>query len=141
MPDTDTPIDFIPGRRQVTRRTADAMLRVLGGEQITVRLADPSAGDTNSQLGITPPTSSDIQIAPAVVQVAPPATDGAQRVQVLLSAKAVQPIAESYGVTNIPDWLMHSQGLLYRGQLLPITTVVINQFAGGEYLYLLTATE
>ena len=141
MPDTDTPIHFIPGRRQVTRRTADAMLRVLGGEQVTVRLADPSTGDTNSQLGITPPTASDVQIAPAVVQVAPPATDGIQRIQVLLSAKGIQAIAESYGVTNIPTWLLQSQGLVYRGQLLPIRSVVTNQFAGGEYLYLLTATE
>jgi hypothetical protein len=141
MPDTDTPIDFIPGRRQVTRRTADAMLRVLGGEQITVRLADPSIGDTNSQLGITPPTASDIQIAPAVVQVAPPAADGTQRIQVLLGAKGLQAIAESYGVTDIPAWLLQSQGLVYRGQLLPVRSVVINQFAGGEYLYLLTATE
>jgi hypothetical protein len=141
MPDTDTPIDFIPGRRQAARRTADAMLRVLGGEQITVRLADPSTGDTSSQLGITPPTASDVQIAPAVVQVDAPGKDGIQRIQVLLSARAVQPVADSYGVTDIPTWLITSQGLFYRGKLLPITMVVRKQFAGGEYLYLLTATE
>jgi len=141
MPDTDTPIEFIPGRRQFTRRTADAMLRVLGGEQITLRLADPSTGDTSSQLGLEPPTVSDVQIAPAVVQVAPPAKDGTLRIQVLVSAKALQPIADSYGVTNIPAWLLGSQGLLYHGRLIPIATVVTNQFGGGEYLYLLTATE
>ena len=68
MPETDAPINMIPGRYQALRRGADAMLRVMGGVQITLRIADPSTGDSNSQLGITPPTSSDVQIAPAVVQ-------------------------------------------------------------------------
>lgn len=44
-------------------------------------------------------------------------------------------------MTNIPAWLLGSQGLLYHCQLIPIATVVTNQFGGGEYLYLLTATE
>lgn len=140
MPDTDTSVGMIRGRRQATRRTADAMLRVLGGEHITLRLADPSAGDTNSQLGITPPTASDIEIAPAVVQ-AEAAASGAQRVQVLVGNKTLQPIADSYGVTDIPTWLMSTQGLVYRGKLFPIMTVLSQEFAGGDYLYLLTATE
>ncbi len=140
MPDTDTSVGMIRGRRQTTRRAADAMLRVLGGESITLRLADPSSGDTSSQLGLTPPTASDIEIAPAVVQV-DAAANGAQRVQVLLGHKALQAIADTYGVTDIPNWLMGSQGLVYRGKLVPIATVLSHQFAGGEYLYLLTATE
>jgi hypothetical protein len=140
MPDTDTSVGMIRGRRQATRRAADAMLRVLGGEQITLRLADPSSGDTNSQLGITPPTASEIEIAPAVVQ-AEAGANGAQRVQVLVGNKTLQPIADSYGVTDIPAWLMGTQGLVYRGKLFPIITVLSQEFAGGEYLYLLTATE
>ncbi len=140
MPDDDTSIGMIRGRRQATRRIADGMLRVLGGDKITLRLADASTGDTDSQLGITSPTASDIEIAPAVVQVeATPS--GAQRVQVILGNKTLQPIVDSYGVTDIPGWFIHSQGLVYRGSLFPITSVLSQQFAGGEYLYLLTATE
>jgi hypothetical protein len=141
MPETDIPINMIPGRHQAARRGADALLRAMGGVQITLRIADPSTGDTSSQLGITPPTASDVQIAPAVVQVVPAMPDGAQRIQVLLSAKGLQPIADSYGVTNIPLWLLGSQGLVYHGQLMPIRSVASSSFAGCDYLYLLTATE
>ncbi len=139
MPDTDTPIDMIPGRHQV-RRAADAMLRALGGEQITLRVADPSTATRNSQLGITPPTASDIQIAPAVVQ---PSPRGGRHAAHPGNAgrEGLQPIADSYGVTNIPAWLLGSQGLVYRGQLMPIKSVTSICFAGGEYLYLLIATE
>jgi len=141
MPETDTPINMIPGRHMAAQRGADAYLRAMGGGRITLRIPDPSTGDTNSQLGITPPTSSDVQIAPALVQALPAGPDGTRHVQVLLSAKGLHPIADSYGVTDIPAWLLNSQGLLYRGRLMPIRSVTSNCFAGGEYLYLLTATE
>ena len=59
----------------------------------------------------------------------------------MLGAKALQPIADSYGITNIPEWLLGSQGLVYQGQLMPIRSVTSSSFAGGAYLYLLTATE
>ena|SRR5271165_3201053 len=141
MPEADIPINMIPGRHHAARRGADAFLRALGGEQITLRIADPSAGDSNSQLGITFPTASDVQIAPAAVQDIPPGPDGTRRVQVMLSARGLQPVVDSYAVTDVPAWLLGSQGLVYHGQLMPIRTVTASCFAGGEYLYLLTATE
>src|SRR5271165_1334746 len=132
MPETDIPISMIPGRHHAALRGADAYLRAMGGGRITLRIPDPSAGDTNSQLGITPPTASDVQVAPAVVQALSPMPDGTRHVQVLLSAKGLHPIADSYGVTDIPAWLLNSQGLVYRGRLMPIRTVTSNCFAGGE---------
>jgi len=141
MPDTDTPINLIPGRSQAARRSADAMLRVMGGEEITLRLSDPSTGDTSSQLGITPPTAEEVQINPAVVQAIPPAEDGSMRLQVMLSADKLDAIAESYGVTNISPWLTGSQGLVYRGRIFTIRSVTSNSFAGSEVLYFLVATE
>ena len=71
-----------------------------------------------------------------------PMPDGSQHIQVLLSAKALQPIADSYGVTNIPTWLLGSQGLVYRRAV--DADQVRGQsasFAGCDYLYLLMATE
>ncbi len=141
MPETDIPIHMIPGRHHAARRAAEAFLRALGAEQITLRIADPSAGDTNSQLGITPPTASDIQIAPAAVREVTPAADGTRCVEVMVGARGLQPVADSYGVTDIASWLLNSQGLVFRGQLLPIKSVTSSRFAGGEYLYLLVATE
>ena len=113
----------------------------MGGGRITLRISDPATGDTNSQLGITPPTAEDIQIAPAVVQPMPAAPDGTRRWQVMFSARALRAAAEPYGVTDIANWLLTSQGVFYRGRLLPIRSVISNSFADGDYLYLVVATE
>ncbi len=142
MPETDSAINLIPGPAPggAARRR-----RILAGawaaSEVTLRLSDPATGDTSSQLGITPPTAEDVQIAPAVVQAMAPEADGTRRIQVLLSATSLHAIADSYGVTNIPPWLLGSRGLVYRGQVMPIRSVTVNSFAGDDYLYLLIATE
>jgi len=141
MPDSDTPINLIPGRPLALARAADAMLRMMGSTRVTLRISDPSTGDTNSQLGITPPTAEDIQIAPAVVQSAASAPDGTRRWEVMFSARALRAAAEPYGVTDISSWLLTSQGVVYRGRLMPIRSVINNSFADGDYLYLVIATE
>jgi hypothetical protein len=145
MPDTDTPINLIPGRHFALGRAADAFLRALGGTKVTLRISDPSTGDTNSQLGITPPTAEDIVIAPAKVQEMEPKAavtpDGKRRWQVMISARALRAAAEPYGVTDLSAWLTASQGIVYRGRLIPITSVICQSFAEGEYMYLAFATE
>lgn len=141
MPETDGPISMIPGRRQALVRTADACLRAMGGSRITLRISDPSAGDTGSQLGITSPTAEDITIAPAMMQSMPPEPDGTRRWQLMFSARALRAAAERYGVTNISQWLLASQGVVRRGRLMPITSVLSHSFAEGDYLYFAIATE
>jgi hypothetical protein len=141
MPDSDTPINLIPGRGMALARAADAFLRALGGGRVTLRVSDPSSGDVNSQLGITPPTAEDIIIAPAVVQSMDPAPDGTRRWQVMLSARALRAAAEPYGITDISQWLLTSQGVVRRGRLMPITAVLSSSFAEGEYVYFAIATE
>ncbi len=123
------------------RRAADAMVRTLGGSQITLRLATPSAGDTNSQLGLTPPMSEDVQISPALVRTTAPAANGSKHIEVTLSAKAVKPIADQYGVDDIPTWLLTAEGVLFRGKLLHIETVISDHLGGVDYLYHIMATE
>jgi len=145
MPDTDASINLIPGRQFALGRAADAFLRALGGTKVTLRISDPSAGDTNSQLGITSPTAEDIVIAPAKVQMMQPAgvalRDDKRRWQVMFSARALHAAAEPYGVTDLCAWLTGSQGIVYRGRLIPITSVISSSFADGEYMYIAIATE
>ena len=141
MPDSDAPIHLIPGRQFALGRAADAFLRALGGTRVTLRIADPSTGDTGSQLGITSPTTEDIVIAPAKLQSMPPQPDGKVRWQVMMSARALHAAAEPYGVTDISAWLTGSQGIVRRGRLMPITSVLSESFADGEYMYLAIATE
>jgi hypothetical protein len=140
MSETESPLGAVHTSLGV-RRAADAMVRVLGGAQITLRIADPSAGDTNSQLGLTPPTSEDVQIYPAVVRTIAPATNGSKRIEVTLSAKAVRPIAAQYGVLDVPTWLLTAEGILFRGKLMHIDTVICDHLGRMDYLYHIMATE
>jgi hypothetical protein len=140
MSETEIPLGTIHTSLGV-RRAADAMVRALGGTQITLRIADASAGDTNSQIGLTPPMSEDLQISPALVRTIAPAANGSKRIEVTLSAKAVKPIADQYGVDDIPTWLLTAEGILFRGKLMHIDTVVSDYLGGMDYLYHIMATE
>jgi hypothetical protein len=141
MSETEIPLGAVRSRGLGARRAADAMVRALGGAQITLCIADPSAGDTNSQLGLTPPTSEDLQISPAVVRTIAPAANGSKRIEVTLSAKAVKPIADQYGVTDIATWLLTAEGILFRGKLMHIDSVISDHLGGMDYLYHIMATE
>ena len=140
MSETEIPLGTLHSCLGV-RRAADAMVRVLGGTQITLRIADPSTGDTNSQLGLTPPTSEDVPISPALVRTIAPTADGNKRIEVTLSAKAVKPIADQYGVDDIPTWLLTAEGILFRNKLMHIDTVISDHLGGMDYLYHIMATE
>ncbi len=100
----------------------------------------PPATPTVSS-GSTPPTSEDLQISPAVVRTIAPAADGSKRIEVTLSAKAVKPIAEQYGVNDVPTWLLTAEGVLFRGKLMHIDTVISDHLGGMDYLYHIMATE
>jgi hypothetical protein len=141
MSETEIPLGSVHRRGLGARRVADAMVRALGGSQITLRIADPSAGDTNSQLGLTPPLSEDVPIYPAVVRTIAPAANGSKRIEVTLSAKAVKPIADQYGITDVPTWLLTAEGVLFRGKLMHIDTVISDHLGGMDYLYHIMATE
>ena len=123
------------------RRAADAMLRALGATQMTLRVANPSSGDTGSQLGLEPPAAEDVQIAPALIEMLAPQTNGKRRFEIVVSAKALQPAAESYGVVDVPAWLLQAQGIVHHDRLLRVDSVNISRFAGQDYLYHIIVTE
>jgi hypothetical protein len=133
-------LGMIAGRGCASRRFADALLRSCGIAQVSLRIADAATGDTSSQLGLEPPPSEDIQISPAVVTSLPPGPDGSRRVQVVLSATAVESLAKKYHITDVPTWLLTAQGVVQHDQLWHIDSVTVDHF-GSDCLYHLTATE
>jgi hypothetical protein len=133
-------LGMIAGRGFAARRVADALLRSCGIAQVTLRIADPTTGDTVSQLGLEPPPSGDVQISPAVVTSLPPSPDGSRRMQVALSATAVEALAKKYQVTDVLTWLLTAQGVVQHDQLWHIDSVTVDHF-GSDCLYHLTATE
>lgn len=140
MSETEIPLGSVHTCLGV-RRAADAMVRALGGSQITLRIADPFTGDTNSQLGLTPPTSEDVQISSALVRTIAPSANGSKRIEVTISAKTVKPLADQYDVDDIATWLLTAEGVLFRGKLMHIDTVISDHLGGMDYLYHIMATE
>ena len=132
---------LISGRGCSTQRLADALLHSLGSDQITLRIAGPATGDTDSQLGLEAPSSADLQISPAMVKVLASNPGGKRRVEVTLSSRSLTATAKSYGIADMAVWLLRAQGLVDHGQLMSIETVVVDRFFGSDCLYHLTATE
>ncbi len=80
-------------------------------------------------------------IEPALVETMLPSASGARRFKVTLSARALKPLADAHGVENIAAWLLTAEGVLYHDKLMHVDTVIIDHFAGSEYLYHIVATE
>jgi hypothetical protein len=131
----------IPGRGCAVARFADALLSSLGGTRLTLRLSDPSSGDTTSQLGLEAPVAEDLPISPAVLKPLQPADDGRRRFEVILGASALRTIAKNYGIEDIAAWLLSMQGVLLHDSVMRIVTVTVDEFLGTECLYHLTTTE
>ncbi len=131
----------IDGQQHLAQRAADCMMRSLGATQVSLRVADPSSGDTNSQLGITTPTVADIPLSPAVVLAVSAAHEPATRYEVRLSHASVQQAASMYGIDDVANWLLTAAALVYGDKVLHIDSVVADQYAGAEYLYRVFVSE
>lgn len=122
-------------------RFADAVLRSMGGAQVTLRLSDPSSGDTGSQLGLEASPAEDLQLSPAAIKRLEPEADGKRRVEVIVSACSLRPLAKNYGIQDLSAWLLGMQGVLLHETVMAIVKVTVDEFQGKECLYHLTATE
>jgi xanthine/CO dehydrogenase XdhC/CoxF family maturation factor len=131
----------IAGRELVAQRAAEAMLRSLGATQITVRVAQPTTDSTAFELGMTCGGFEDIVLYPVVVRSTALASNETVKVEVLVSATAALAAATARGVDDVATWLLEAHGMLYRSKLLHIDSVVVDHFAGSEYLYHILASE
>ena len=73
-------------------------------------------------------------------QGAGPEADGKRRIEVIVSACSLRPIAKNFGIQDVA-WLLGMQGVLLHETVMPIVKVTIDEFQGKECLYHLTATE
>ncbi len=117
------------------------MTRSLGSTLVSLRIAEPSTGDIKNQLGITTPTVEDVPLSPAVVLAVSAAHEPTTRYEVQLSAASVEQAASMYQVDDMATWLLTAVAVVYGDKLLHIDSVVVNQYAGAEYLYRVFASE
>jgi hypothetical protein len=131
----------IDGQQYSAQRTADSMVRSLGATQVSLRIAEPSSGDTNNQLGITAPTVEDVPLSPAVVLMVSAPHEPTTRYEVKLSSASVQQAASMYHVDDVASWLLTAVALVYGDKVLHIDSVLADQYAGADYLYRVFVSE
>ncbi len=131
----------IDGRQRVAERAGNCLVRTLGGTQVSLRIAEPSSGDTNNQLGITTPTVEDVPLSPVLVRGVSATHDPNSRYEIILSRSSLCEAIKMYNVTDVGDWLVTSAGLVYGDTLLHVDQILIDRYAGSEYLYHVYASE
>jgi hypothetical protein len=135
-------LEIISGNAYAARRFADALLRSEGDTEVTIRISNPSSGDTSSQLGLEPLTASDMPLSPSLVKALKPTADGKRQIEAVISAVSLETIAKQYDVPDIVDWLRReAQGVVYHDTLMRIDTITVDKFLGADCLYHITATE
>jgi hypothetical protein len=124
-------------------RAADAMLRSLGGSEISILLPSVNlADDTSAQLGITDPGTDEVPLSPVVSRNLPTENNGPRRrLEFLLPAAVVALEATARSVVSGEDLLNGCLGLMYQGDLFHIEGITTEYFAGTVYLYRVVAVE
>jgi hypothetical protein len=124
-------------------RAADAMLRALGGDQIT--LVFPLAtlpNDPSVQLGMVDPGIEEVAFSPVVIRnLVAPSSGPRQRLEFLLSGSAIAAELISRNVASAQDLFAGALGIMYDGQLFHIENVNTEYFAGAAYLYRVVGVE
>lgn len=133
-------------------RAADAMLWAFGGDQVSLILPLATAPtDPGSQLGLNDPGVQQVPISPVVVRnlsglLAERALPGPKstprlRLEILLSASAVNSAVEAQGAASAEALIGAALGIQYQAELLHIESWNTDFFAGIAYLYRVVAVE
>jgi hypothetical protein len=141
MATVSSPVGPIAGREQAAQRAADGMLRSLGATVVTLRVHQAPLDSTSNQLGLVSGGFEDVSLSPVVVRSLAIAKSETVKVEVLVSARAAVAAATAHGVEDVATWLLEAHGLMYQNKLLHIDSVVVDHFAGSEYLYHILASE
>jgi hypothetical protein len=124
-------------------RTADAMLRALGSDEVV--MVFPLAGmpnDPSAQLGLVDPGVQQIPFSPVVVRsLTTSGTGPRRRLEVLISSSAVAAQLAPLNVASADALFDGALGLMYDNELLHIESVTPEYFGGIAYLYRVVVVE
>jgi len=125
------------------RRAADALLRALGGETVTLVLpATAMASDAAGQLGLVDPGVQEVVISPVVTRELSTGNTGPRRrVEFTLPASVIGNALPALGMASGDDLFNAVIGLTYGGELFHIQTVVPESYSGTICFYVVTGVE
>jgi len=114
-------------------RSADAVLRAVGGRKVWLRIASPAvAGNDAEQLGLATPEFQDIALGPATFHKANSVT------KLVISASAIYAAVGSLGYDSADILFETAVGVLVCEVPYKITASVASQAMGVPYCYCLT---
>lgn len=124
-------------------RAADAMLRALGGDEVSLVLPLPTAPtDPASQLGLSDPGVQQVPISPVVARNLSITGSGPSlRLELLISAVAVNDAVEAQAASSADALFDAALGIQFQSSLLHIEKMTTDHFAGVAYLYHVIAVE
>jgi hypothetical protein len=122
-------------------RAADAMLRTLGGTQVT--LLFPAAGlpgEGVAELGLVDPGVVQASISPVIVVELTTETNGPRRrIEMLAGQEAMAAQVSQRNVASAEVLFETALGLLYCGEVFHIQGFVVERVGGVAYLYRVAA--
>ena len=124
-------------------RAADAMLKALGGETVSLILpATAMAEDAAGQLGLVDPGVQEVVISPAVLREMATGNIGPRRrVEFTLPASEIARQLPGLGMATVENLFNAVIGLNYGSDLFHIETVVPESYGGTVCFYVVTAVE
>jgi hypothetical protein len=118
-------------------RAADAMLRTLGGTQVT--LLFPAAGlpaEAAAELGLVDPGVVQAPISPVIVRELTTESNGPRRrIELVIGRTAMAEQVNQRNVASADVLLNTALGVLYEGEIFHIEGFVVERFAEVAYLY------
>jgi hypothetical protein len=124
-------------------RAADAMLRALGGAEITLLFAAATLpNDPSAQLGLVDPGVEQVNFCPVIARnLVTPNTGPRRRLEFLISASVVASEVVTRNAASAEALFDSSLGLMYDGDIFHIELVTTEYFDGMAYLYRVMAVE
>ncbi len=124
-------------------RMANAMLRALGGETVSLILpATAMAGDAAGVLGLVDPGVQEVPISPVVIREITTGKSGPRRrIEFTLPASAIEGALPGLGMDTTESLFKAVLGLNYGSDLFHIEKVVPETFAGNLCFFVITAVE
>lgn len=124
-------------------RAADALLRALGGETVSLLLpVTAMTPDAAGQLGLVDPGVQEVVICPVVMRELTTGKNGPRRrVEFTLPASAIEQQLPALGMGTGNDLFNVAIGMNYGTHLFHIEAVVPESFGGIVCFYVVTAVE
>ncbi|HEX3570739.1 MAG TPA: hypothetical protein VHU44_07940 [Acidobacteriaceae bacterium] len=121
-------------------RTADTLLRAIGGRTVILRLPAPAAPLVSEQLGLATPYFQDVPLAPVVFRKARAQSVAGKPVppELLVSATVVERTVGSLEYASASVLFATALGIVIDDELFTIENAATEQAFGNAYLYRLT---